>query len=232
MHPQGMVRQILGLALLVTLIGLALSACGGGEAKRRLRHAPCRRARKPCAPVNTARWSSSPHSPLGSARVGRSRSYNRSRTSVSSMSTEEVTTFVAISFNNPPPEVNDPRHPNKLVSAPKDWVYWFEEHPYLKTSSPQPTSVGGVEGRRLDTRVSSLPNDYYSEDCLGAGVPLWPLLGGHHWCADEGVTTRTILLESIEGETVIIDVWSSSGTFEKVLPEAKEVLDTVEWEGA
>ena len=129
-------------------------------------------------------------------------------------------------------EVSDPRHPNKLVPAPEDWVSWFEEHPYLKISSPQPTSVGGVEGRRLDTRVSSLPNDYYSEDCLGAGVPLWPLLGGHHWCADEGFTTRTIILENIEGETVIIDVWSSSETFEKVLPDAQKVLDTVEWEGA
>jgi hypothetical protein len=63
-------------------------------------------------------------------------------------------------------------------------------------------------------------------------VPLWPLLGGHHWCADEGFTSRTIVLEGIEGETVIIDAWSSSGKFEKVLPEAKEVLDTVEWEGA
>ena len=84
----------------------------------------------------------------------------------------------------------------------------------------------------MDTKVSSLPNDYYSEDCLGAGVPLWPLLGGHHWCADEGFTTRTIILENIEGETVIIDVWSSSETFEKVLPDAQKVLDTVEWEGA
>jgi hypothetical protein len=37
-------------------------------------------------------------------------------------------------------------------------------------------------------------------------------------------------LDSIEGETMIIDVWSGSGTFEKVLPDAKEVLDTVEWE--
>jgi hypothetical protein len=41
-----------------------------------------------------------------------------------------------------------------------------------------PASVGGVEGRRFDTKVSSLPEDYYSEDCLGYGVPLWPLLEG------------------------------------------------------
>jgi hypothetical protein len=30
--------------------------------------------------------------------------------------------FVAISFNNAPPKVSDPRHPNKLVPSPEDWV--------------------------------------------------------------------------------------------------------------
>ena len=62
--------------------------------------------------------------------------------------------FVAISFNNPPPRVSDPSNPNKLVPAPKDWVSWFQEHPHLETSEPQPTSVGGVQGRLFDTAVS------------------------------------------------------------------------------
>lgn len=92
-------------------------------------------------------------------------------------------------------------------------------------------SVGGVKGSRFDTRVSSLPDNYYSEVCLGQGVPLWPLLRGHYWCADEGFTSRTIILSGVAGETVIIDVWSGSETFEKVLPESQRVLETVEWEG-
>ena len=230
MHPQGMVRQILGLALLVTLIGLALSACGGDQEEAKARPLP----EGPKA-LRPGEYRSVEFKPSLSFRVGEGWEVSELQQKPYFDILHEYQGgdyFVAISFNNPPPEVNDPRHPNKLVSAPKAGVYWFEEHSYLKTSSPQPTSVGGVEGRRLDTRVSSLPNDYYSEDCLGAGVPLWPLLGGHHWCADEGFTTRTILLESIEGETVIIDVWSSSGTFEKALPNAQKVLDTVEWEGA
>ena len=139
--------------------------------------------------------------------------------------------FVVISFNNPPSRVSAPKNPNKLVPAPKEWVSWFQEHPHLKTSEPQPTRVGGVQGRSFDSRVTSLPEDYYSEDCLGMGVPLWPLPKGHHWCADEGITDRYIVLDGIENETVIIDAYSSSG-FEKVIPESKEVLDTVEWEGA
>ena len=65
--------------------------------------------------------------------------------------------FVSISFNNPPARVSDPRNPNKLVPAPKDWVSWYQEHPYLDTSEPQPTSVGG---RRFSTVASTLPEDY------------------------------------------------------------------------
>ena len=86
--------------------------------------------------------------------------------------------FVAISFNNPPSRVSDPRNPNKLVAAPKDWVSWYQEHPYLQTSEPQPTSVGGVEGRRFSTVASTLPEDYYSEDCLGVGSHYGPSLMG------------------------------------------------------
>jgi hypothetical protein len=140
--------------------------------------------------------------------------------------------FVSISFNNPPARVSDPRNPNKLVPAPKDWVSWFQEHPYLDTSEPQPTSVGGVEGRRLATEASTLPEDYYSKDCLGVGVPLWPLPKGHHWCAEEVGFEQSIVLDGVEDETVIIDNWSDTESSEKVLPEGKEVLDTVEWEGS
>lgn len=140
--------------------------------------------------------------------------------------------FVAISFNNPPPRVSDPANPDELVPAPKDWVSWYQEHPRLETSEPQPTSVGGVQGRLFDTAVSDLPEGYYSQDCLGTGVPLWPLLRGHQWCAELEGFVRTIVLDGVEGETVIIDVWSDTGVSEKVLSEAKEVLDTVEWQDA
>jgi len=117
--------------------------------------------------------------------------------------------YVAISFLNPPSRVSDPRNPNKLVPAPKDWVSWFQEHPYLETSEPQPTSVGGVQGRRFDTMVSSLPEDYTG----AGGVPLWPLPLGHHWYADEGFTDRYIVLDGVEDETVIIDVFSHTKAF-------------------
>ena len=138
--------------------------------------------------------------------------------------------FVAISLNNPS-EVSAPRSPHDLMPVPKDWVSWFQEHPYLETSSPQPATVGGVEGKRFNTRASA-PEDFYSADCEGVGVPLWPLSGGHHWCADSGYTTQTIVLNDVQGEKVIIDVTSDSRPFEKALTRANDVLKTVEWEDA
>jgi hypothetical protein len=138
--------------------------------------------------------------------------------------------IVAVAFNSPPSEVSDPTNPDKLVPAPEDWVSWFREHPHLEASEPSAASIGGVDGRRFDLEVSSLPEDYHSEDCLGYGVPLWPLPRGHHWCADEGDASRITVVE-VGGEAVIVDVYSEPGTLEEVLPEAQEVLQTVEWEG-
>jgi hypothetical protein len=218
-------RRALGLGFLVTLVVLAVNACGGGA--------------KPLSEeygfLSLGRYVADEFQPALSFEVGKGWEVSELQQKPFfelSREYEGGDYFVFISFNNPPSRVSDPRNPNKLVPAPKEWVSWYQEHPYLETSEPQPTSVGDVQGRRLDITVSTLPEDYYSEDCLGMGVPLWPLLRGHHWCADEGYTDQAIVLDSIEGETVIIDIWSGSGTFEKVRSDAKEVLDTVEWEGA
>ncbi len=79
MYPRRrrMVRQALRLGLLVTIVVLALSACGGGEKQQESRPRPCQRNRKPCAQGNTARRSSSPPSPSGSARAGQAHHWKR-----------------------------------------------------------------------------------------------------------------------------------------------------------
>ena len=219
-------RRALGLGFLVTLVVLAVNACGGGA--------------KPLSEeygsLSPGRYVADEFQPALSFEVGKGWEVSELQQKPFfelSREYEGGDYFVFISFNNPPSRVSDPRNPNKLVPAPKNWVSWYQEHPYLETSEPQPTSVGGVQGRRFATVASTLPEDYYSEDCLGIGVPLWPLLHGHHWCAEEEGFDRTIVLDGVEDETVIINVWSTTeASSEKVLPEAKEVLDTVEWEGA
>jgi hypothetical protein len=224
MYPKRMVLRILGLTLLVTLIGLAVCACGGAKPLS-----------EEYGSLSPSRYVADEFQPELSFEVGKGWDLSELQQKPFFEVLREYQGgdyFVAISFNNPPARVSDPRNPNKLVAAPKDWVSWYQEHPYLETSEPQPTSVGDVEGRRLATEASTLPEDYYSEDCLGVGVPLWPLPKGHHWCAEEEGFERSIVLDGVEDETVIIDVWSNTEASEKVLPEGKEVLDTVEWEDA
>jgi hypothetical protein len=138
-----------------------------------------------------------------------------------------------IYFINPPAEVYDQSNPEELSPepAPEDWVGWFRSHPYMLVDKPQPTSVGGVSGKRIDMYVDLLPEDYQSVWCGGSrDVALWPLQDGA-WCAIEGTLDRLIILDGVEGKKVIIDVGGPSRTFEEFLPRAQKVLDTVEWEG-
>jgi hypothetical protein len=211
------VRALIRLGALVASVIVALCSCGGSA--KPLSEQP--------GSLPSGRYVTDEFEPAFSFEVGEGWEVS---TLQQKPFVEVSRASVAVAFNNPPSHVNDPTNPDKLLPAPEDWVSWFQEHPHLETSEPLAASVGGVEGRRFDTRVSSLPRDYYSEDCLGYGVPLWPLLNEHHWCADEGDTARTTVLK-VEGETVIVDVYSESETFKKVLPEAREMLETVKWEG-
>jgi hypothetical protein len=133
-------------------------------------------------------------------------------------------------FIHPPLSVYDPKNPDEIVAAPDDWIGWFRGHPYLNVDEPEQVSIGGVEGQRIEMAVGLLPENYYSTDCAGRYVPLWPLSAGA-WCAIEGTVDQIIVLEDVEGETVIIDVGAPAGTYEDFLPQARKVLDTVEWEG-
>jgi hypothetical protein len=51
------------------------------------------------------------------------------------------------------------------------------------------------------------------------------------WVLYEKEKVRFIVLEDVEGERVTIGVEAPTAGFEEFLPEAQEVVDTVEWEG-
>jgi hypothetical protein len=124
-----------------------------------------------------------------------------------------------------------------VVNAPKDLVGWLEHHPYLKTSDPEPISVGGVKGLQLDVAVAKdLPEDYHSGVCS-------PIADPEEECVDlfrvsttppisisEGDKVRLIVLQNeLSGETVLLGYASRSTNFDGFAPEAQKVIDTIEW---
>jgi hypothetical protein len=88
-------------------------------------------------------------------------------------------------------------------------------------------TIGGVEGEQLETSVST-PLDYDSESC-GSHVPIYPVRSGLDECFLRQDRVRITVLE-VEGKAVLVTVSAAEGKlFEKFLPQAQEVLDTVEW---
>jgi hypothetical protein len=125
-----------------------------------------------------------------------------------------------------PTETNTP----KLVEAPEDLVGWFQNHPYLKTSKPEPVTVGGVKGQQFDVAAEDLPEDYLSvcgADCVDtitgpSAEIIFP----------EGLKVHATILEDVKGETVYIDYGALATDFDKVAPEAQKVVESVKWGGS
>jgi hypothetical protein len=141
----------------------------------------------------------------------------------------------ALSFSAPK-EVFDPGKLPKEVAIPAPetadgWVAWIREHPSFDAGEPSPTSVGGVSGTQLDVTVSpsAIPRDYPEEACPEPCVPGWPASGpatAYDFLA--GSKVRIAVLE-VEGEPVLVTAEAAEDEFEGFLPEAQQVLDTVEW---
>jgi hypothetical protein len=134
-----------------------------------------------------------------------------------------------LGFTNAP-EVYKPTRTGtgNVVDAPEDLVGWFQQHPHLKTSKPEPVTVGGVKGVQFDVVVEDLPEDYSGvcgSDCVG----LFRLSTGLRVSLWEGDKVRLIVLDDVKGETVTIGFGSPATEFDEFAPEAQKVIDTVEW---
>ncbi len=122
-----------------------------------------------------------------------------------------------------------------VVDAPKDLVGWLQHHPYLKTSKPQPVTVGGVKGEQLDVLVEDLPKDYSVDpecdpsDC----VDIAPLSNDQAAAFFYEVNKRkVIVLEDVKGDTVMIWFAAPPDEFDEFAPEAQKVVDSVKWSGS
>jgi serine/threonine protein kinase/class 3 adenylate cyclase len=119
----------------------------------------------------------------------------------------------------------------RMTDAPEDMVSWLRNHPDLDTSNPVPVTVGGKAGVRLDVMVSPVPKDDYSLDCFTGGPCIY-VLG---YDDDNGLAlwadqkNRLIVLEAVDGETVIIAVGGPAQEFAEFWPKAQGLLDTLEW---
>ena len=133
-----------------------------------------------------------------------------------------------LSFTNPLYYVFDPTNPSekKQVTEPenaREWLSWFQRHPKLDTSKPDPVSVGGASGMQIDVTASST-----LEDSVPLYTSTWDTIVARP--SDAGWKERYVIVD-VGGETVIINIAARAGKFDAFSPKVQEILDSVEWKG-
>jgi hypothetical protein len=226
MYPKRMVLRILGLTLLVTLIGLAPSACGGGggrsgEEEAKVRHLPEDEKALPPGQYHTQEFR-----PSASFRVDKGWS-------------SEGETSDSFAFSGDMGQIGFSRVPLvfkpgtvDVVEAPKDMVGWFQHHPYLQTDKPEPVTVGGVKGKQFNLVVAEDLLQGRAGVCGEDCVDIYSLSSGETISFFTVEKVRIIVLEEVKGETVTIDFESLIADFDEFAPKAEKVLDTVKCSGS
>jgi hypothetical protein len=218
---------VVGLQL-ATLLVLALSACGGGgSAQEAAKARPL-----PLYPTENALRPGEYHSvkfkPPLSFEVGKGWSNTANQLS-DYIELGQQGEIGNLTFANVK-EVFKPGTTN-VVEAPKDLVGWLQHHPYLKTSKPQPVTLGGVKGEQFEVLVDHLPKDpngYCGSDCLDIFNQSSNQIGYFR----EVNKRRVIVLGDVKGDTVVIWFAGPPDTFDKFAPKAQKVVDSVKWSGS
>lgn len=140
-----------------------------------------------------------------------------------------------------PTRVFDPRKEwdenFNIVPFPQDFAAWLDDHPYLDARSPEPVTLGGVEGTRIDTVVGSPPSDNPFPSCGGPCVLVLPFSAKHETgpmtpynqgaAPPSGQLVRWILLD-VDGRRVLFAVYgNSAAVFDEVWPVASRILESV-----
>jgi hypothetical protein len=212
-----------------------LSACGGVEKEAEVRHLP-----EEAKALQPGEYRTEEFEPSFSFRVGKGWKNDPPEAFDILLLGKESGGFGAVTVQR----VYEPTKSGLpiVVNTPKDLVGWLEHHPYLKTSDPEPVSVGGVKGLQLDVAVAKdLPDDYHSGVCSSIAEP-------EEECVDlfkvstpqvspvfvsESTKTHLIVTkDELSGLTVTLGYASRSTHFDEFAPEAQKVIDTVEWGGS
>jgi hypothetical protein len=221
---------LLMVGLLATLLVLALSSCGGGgsaqeEAKARpLPLYPTEKALRP------GEYHSVKFKPPLSFKLGKGWANTLPQLSAYIELGQQQGEIGYLTFANVK-EVFKPGTVN-VVEAPIDLVGWLQQHPYLKTSKPQPVTLGGVKGEQLEVLVKDLPQDYNGlcgPDC----VDIAPVSNGQQSAVfTHGNKRKVFVLEDVKGDTVMIWFAGPPDTFDTFASKAQKVVDTVKWTGS
>jgi hypothetical protein len=223
-----MVRQALRVGLLVTLVVLAVSACGGGQEEA---DKPRPLPEDPKA-LRPGEYRSEEFKPSFSFRVGEGWSSAPQEASDLLQITRGQT--AGLGYLNIQ-EVYKPTRTGtqNVVDAPKDIVGWFQRHPYLKASKPEPVTVGGVKGFQFNVVLGDLPQNYIGTCTSIVGRPncvdLLRLSTGRQLFLAEGDKGHVIVLEDVKGKTVTIAFGSPASEFDEFAPEVQKLVDSVEW---
>ena len=215
--------------LVVVGLALALGACGAGGSKEeaKARSLPLYPTEKALRP---GEYHSVKFKPPLSFKLGKGWSNTTNQLSAYiELGQQGETGF--LTFANVK-EVHKPAGTYEVVDAPKDLVGWLEHHPYLKTSKPQPVTLGGVKGEQLEVLVKDLPQDYNplcGPDC----VDIAPVSNDQEAAIFREVYERKVfVLEDVKGDTVMIWFAGPPDTFDKFASKAQKVVDSVKWEGS
>jgi hypothetical protein len=233
MQHKALVRLVLCTGVLMAAI-LALTACSSGSAQKEKANKP-RPLPEAGQSLRPGEYRSVDFEPSFSFSVDKDwSSLDVHASDALALSSEAETRWLG--FTNvqkvykPPAKGNLSGEPN-VVKAPKDLLGWFQHHPYLNASRPQPITVGGVKGEQFDLVVEA-PEGYYGA-CGSDCVDIYSLSGGEPVGFEDGIKTRIIVYEDINGETVANDIGvSKASEFDEFMIEAKKVLDTVKWGGS
>jgi hypothetical protein len=123
--------------------------------------------------------------------------------------------------NRPIPEGSGTLVP---VPTPDKLVRWFQHHPYLKTSKPEPVTVGGVNGVQFDVACANLQKKDTHVDIFGlstGGTSQVFFLKQEHY----------IVLKDVKDVPVVIYYNDLKDDFDKFVPVAEKVLRSVGWTG-
>ena len=228
MYRPVLTRLALRMGLL-TMLAL-IAACGGRPEENEPRPLPEEQQE-----LRPGVYGSEEFKPSLSFRVGEGWSNDPPEASDALLLTREETVglgFVNAQWVFKPTKTGTPN----LVEPPEDMVGWFQQHPYLQTSNPEPVTVGGVKGVEFDVVVGDLPKGYNPTCSSIVGQPncvdLGRLSTGGQIFVAEGEKVRVTVLEEVKGETVIIGFFSPTSEFDEFAPHAQKVVDSVKWGGS